>query len=124
MAMPMQFFSNFDNDDDDDAGCSGEQVYGFGAGKRGQLGISKKIQTVNLPILSSELEAAEIVGIAAGGDHSAALSSEHQIFFLSILIPPVNLYLGIILRRFVYKPCYETPFYWYYFGRGRCAILC
>uniref|UniRef100_A0A9I9D2L0 RCC1-like domain-containing protein n=1 Tax=Cucumis melo TaxID=3656 RepID=A0A9I9D2L0_CUCME len=74
------FFSNFDNDDDDDAGCSGEQVYGFGAGKRGQLGISKKIQTVNLPILSSELEAAEIVGIAAGGDHSAALSTEGHLY--------------------------------------------
>ncbi|TYK15538.1 ultraviolet-B receptor UVR8 isoform X2 [Cucumis melo var. makuwa] len=61
-------------------GCSGEQVYGFGAGKRGQLGISKKIQTVNLPILSSELEAAEIVGIAAGGDHSAALSTEGHLY--------------------------------------------
>ena len=86
MAISMQFISNFDNDDDDDddAGSSGEQVYGFGAGKRGQLGISKKIQTVNLPILSSNLEAAEIVGIAAGGDHSAALSGEHQTFFVYI----------------------------------------
>ncbi|XP_031742189.1 ultraviolet-B receptor UVR8 isoform X3 [Cucumis sativus] len=62
------------------SGSSGEQVYGFGAGKRGQLGISKKIQTVNLPILSSNLEAAEIVGIAAGGDHSAALSAEGHLY--------------------------------------------
>ncbi|XP_038892021.1 ultraviolet-B receptor UVR8 isoform X2 [Benincasa hispida] len=61
-------------------GCSGDQVYGFGAGKRGQLGISKKIQTINLPILSSDLEAAEIVGIAAGGDHSAALSSDGHLY--------------------------------------------
>lgn len=61
---------------DDDAGSSGVQVYGFGAGKRGQLGISKKTQSTNLPVLSLGLEAAEIVGIAAAGDHSAALSSE------------------------------------------------
>lgn len=85
----MQSISKFD---DDDAVCSGNQVYGFGAGKRGQLGISKKIQTINLPVLCSELEAAEIGGIAAGGDHSAALSSElHRIFFVSIWIHPVNL---------------------------------
>lgn len=85
--MTMQSISKYD--DDDDAGCSGNQVYGFGAGKRGQLGISRKIQSINLPILSSDLEAAEIVGIAAGGDHSAALSGElHQNFLLSILISP------------------------------------
>lgn len=60
--------------------CSGNQVYGFGAGKRGQLGISKKIQTINLPVLCSELEAAEIGGIAAGGDHSAALSTDGRLY--------------------------------------------
>ncbi|XP_022944971.1 ultraviolet-B receptor UVR8 isoform X2 [Cucurbita moschata] len=62
------------------SGCCGAQVYGFGAGKRGQLGISNKIQSVNLPVLSSELEAAEIVGIAAAGDHSAALSTDGRLF--------------------------------------------
>ncbi|XP_023542275.1 ultraviolet-B receptor UVR8 isoform X1 [Cucurbita pepo subsp. pepo] len=61
-------------------GCCGAQVYGFGAGKRGQLGISNKIQSVNLPVLSSALEAAEIVGIAAAGDHSAALSTDGRLF--------------------------------------------
>ncbi|XP_022151092.1 ultraviolet-B receptor UVR8 isoform X2 [Momordica charantia] len=65
---------------DDDAGSSGVQVYGFGAGKRGQLGISKKTQSTNLPVLSLGLEAAEIVGIAAAGDHSAALSTDGRLY--------------------------------------------
>ncbi|GMN41766.1 hypothetical protein TIFTF001_010991, partial [Ficus carica] len=56
-------------------GDSGDRVYAFGSGKRGQLGISTdKISTVNLPKVTCGLEGAKIASIAANGDHSAALS--------------------------------------------------
>ena len=56
------------------------------------MGISNKIQSVNLPVLSSALEAAEIVGIAAAGDHSAALSSKLHLQSLlrTFCLTPVN----------------------------------
>jgi len=63
--------------DFDDAGCLSNQVYGFGSGKRGQLGVSKdKIKSINLPKVISGFEDEEIVGISANGDHSAALSGK------------------------------------------------
>lgn len=66
------FFSFFNYAD-----CPLNQVYGFGSGKRGQLGVSKdKIKSINLPQVISSFEDAEIVQIAANGDHSAALSGE------------------------------------------------
>uniref|UniRef100_M4E7A9 RCC1-like domain-containing protein n=1 Tax=Brassica campestris TaxID=3711 RepID=M4E7A9_BRACM len=61
---------------------AGNQVCGFGSGKRGQLGFSsdKTKSLVNLPCLVSGLEDVEIVRIAANGDHSAAISANGQMF--------------------------------------------
>ncbi|KAK7274714.1 hypothetical protein RIF29_15811 [Crotalaria pallida] len=57
------------------------QVYGFGSGKRGQLGVSKdKIKSINLPQVMSGLEDVEIAQIAANGDHSAALSVDGHLY--------------------------------------------
>ncbi|CAK8536834.1 unnamed protein product [Lathyrus sativus] len=65
----------------DDAGCLSSQVYGFGSGKRGQLGFSKdKIKFINLPKVVSGFEDVDIVGIAANGDHSAALSVDGNLY--------------------------------------------
>lgn len=68
--------------DKPDADCLGNQVYGFGSGKRGQLGVSKdRIRSVSLPQVTIGLDGIEIVGISANGDRSAALSGEStQIF--------------------------------------------
>ncbi|XP_019433360.1 PREDICTED: ultraviolet-B receptor UVR8 [Lupinus angustifolius] len=60
---------------------SQNQVYGFGSGKRGQLGVSKdKIKSINLPQVISAFEDAEIVQIAANGDHSASLSVDGHLY--------------------------------------------
>ncbi|KAG2269261.1 hypothetical protein Bca52824_063816 [Brassica carinata] len=61
---------------------AGNQVCGFGSGKRGQLGFSSdKTKTlINLPCLVSGLEDVEIVRIAANGDHSAAITANGQMF--------------------------------------------
>ncbi|KAF7809182.1 ultraviolet-B receptor UVR8 isoform X1 [Senna tora] len=57
------------------------QVYGFGFGKRGQLGISKeKLKSVNIPEVLSGFEDKEIVEIAANGDHSAAVSVDGHLY--------------------------------------------
>lgn len=56
-------------------GFSGGTVYGFGSGKRGQLGVSMdNTRSVSLPQATVGLEGIEIVSIDAKGDHSAALS--------------------------------------------------
>ncbi|XP_031247413.1 ultraviolet-B receptor UVR8 [Pistacia vera] len=61
--------------------CLGNQVYGFGSGKRGQLGISKdKIRSVSLPQVTNGFEDVEIVGISANGDHSASLSANGHLY--------------------------------------------
>ncbi|KAJ0095166.1 hypothetical protein Patl1_16313 [Pistacia atlantica] len=61
--------------------CLGNQVYGFGSGKRGQLGISKdKIRLVSLPQVTNGFEDVEIVGISANGDHSASLSANGHLY--------------------------------------------
>ena len=74
--------SSFNKYDKPDADCLGNQVYGFGSGKRGQLGVSKdRIRSVSLPQVTIGLDGIEIVGISANGDRSAALSGEStQIF--------------------------------------------
>lgn len=54
-----------------------EQVYGFGSGKRGQLGISnEKVKSINLPQSVFGLNEVNVSSISANGDHSAALSCE------------------------------------------------
>ncbi|KAH9773695.1 hypothetical protein KPL71_013401 [Citrus sinensis] len=61
--------------------CLGNQVYGFGSGKRGQLGVSKdRIRSVSLPQVTIGLHDIEIVGISANGDRSAALSAEGHLY--------------------------------------------
>ncbi|KAI4328375.1 hypothetical protein L6164_020732 [Bauhinia variegata] len=61
--------------------CSLNQVYGFGSGKRGQLGVSKdRIKSINLPQVVSGFEDVKIVEIAANGDHSAALSVDGHLY--------------------------------------------
>ncbi|MED6206697.1 hypothetical protein PIB30_029310 [Stylosanthes scabra] len=61
--------------------CSSNQVYCFGSGKRGQLGVSKdRIKSINLPEVVSGFEDVEIVYIAANGDHSAAISVDGNLY--------------------------------------------
>ncbi|KAJ6688482.1 hypothetical protein OIU74_017067 [Salix koriyanagi] len=58
----------------------GKQVFGFGSGKRGQLGISRdKIKYVNISQVTRGLEDVQIVSISANGDHSAAISADAAI---------------------------------------------
>ncbi|XP_027361319.1 ultraviolet-B receptor UVR8 isoform X2 [Abrus precatorius] len=57
------------------------KVYGFGSGKRGQLGVSKdRIKSVNVPKVVSGFTDVKIVEIAANGDHSAAVSVDGHIY--------------------------------------------
>ncbi|CDP00277.1 unnamed protein product [Coffea canephora] len=59
----------------------GQQVHGFGFGKRGQLGISnERLQSVSLPQTSLGLNDVKIVSVYANGDHSAALCAEGQLY--------------------------------------------
>ncbi|KAF5443253.1 hypothetical protein F2P56_035825 [Juglans regia] len=59
----------------------GSQVYAFGSGKRGQLGISmNRIKSVSLPEITHGLEDVKIISIAASGDHSAALSVDGHLY--------------------------------------------
>ncbi|KAG5087782.1 hypothetical protein AAZX31_01G039700 [Glycine max] len=61
--------------------CTGNQVYGFGSGKRGQLGVSNdRVKSVNVPKVVSGFEGVEIAGIAANGDHSAAVSVDGHVY--------------------------------------------
>ncbi|KAI3943335.1 hypothetical protein MKW92_038905 [Papaver armeniacum] len=63
-------------------GQSGAQIYGFGSGKRGQLGVSiNRIKIVsNLPQAVKGLEKVEIRNIYANGDHSAAASADGHVY--------------------------------------------
>ncbi|XP_021731124.1 ultraviolet-B receptor UVR8 isoform X1 [Chenopodium quinoa] len=62
-------------------GNLGDKVYGFGSGKRGQLGVSEdKIKSVSFPKTCSGLEHAEVVAILANGDQSAALSGSGRLY--------------------------------------------
>ncbi|VFQ66720.1 unnamed protein product [Cuscuta campestris] len=55
-------------------GNMGNRVYGFGSGKRGQLGISDgKVRSVAVPQVTLGLENLSINIIFANGDHSAAI---------------------------------------------------
>ncbi|CAK9137071.1 unnamed protein product [Ilex paraguariensis] len=62
-------------------GHLGDHVYGFGSGKRGQLGTSNdKIRSSSVPQITLGLEDVKIVSIRANGDHSAALSANGQLY--------------------------------------------
>lgn len=58
----------------------GDQVYGFGSGKRGQLGIFNKVKFVNLPQSVDGLKEVNVSSITANGDHSAALSDNGHLY--------------------------------------------
>ncbi|RDY05215.1 Ultraviolet-B receptor UVR8, partial [Mucuna pruriens] len=61
--------------------CLENQVYGFGSGKRGQLGVNNdRIKSVNIPKVVSAFGGVEIVEIAANGDHSAAVSVDGHVY--------------------------------------------
>ncbi|KAG8663251.1 ultraviolet-B receptor UVR8 isoform X2 [Manihot esculenta] len=60
--------------------CAGKQIYGFGSGKRGQLGISRdKVKSICVPQVVHGVEDIEIISICANGDHSAALSVDGKL---------------------------------------------
>ncbi|CAN1151391.1 Ultraviolet-B receptor UVR8 [Linum perenne] len=59
-------------------GGVGNQVYGFGSGKRGQLGVS--VKSASLPRVASGFEDVEVASISANGDHSAALSADGKLY--------------------------------------------
>ncbi|XP_022733837.1 ultraviolet-B receptor UVR8 isoform X2 [Durio zibethinus] len=60
---------------------SGNQLFGFGSGRRGQLGISiDRIKSVNTPQVTCGFEVVKIISISANGDHSAALSADGQLY--------------------------------------------
>lgn len=62
-------------------GGSGDEVYGFGSGKRGQLGISKdKIKSIGLPERIYGFEGVTITSIIASGDQSAAVSADGHLY--------------------------------------------
>ncbi|KAL9246424.1 hypothetical protein vseg_019960 [Gypsophila vaccaria] len=62
-------------------GDFGDQLYGFGSNKRGQLGVSKeKIRSVNVPQPCIGFESALLVTVIANGDHSAAISADGHLF--------------------------------------------
>ncbi|XP_010652539.1 ultraviolet-B receptor UVR8 isoform X2 [Vitis vinifera] len=62
-------------------GLSGDQVYGFGSGKRGQLGVSMdNTRSISVPQATVGLEGVEIISIDANGDHSAALSANGHLY--------------------------------------------
>ncbi|KAG9134463.1 hypothetical protein Leryth_019926 [Lithospermum erythrorhizon] len=59
----------------------GDQVFGFGSGKRGQLGISNDIvKSVCVPHKTLGLEDVNSMNIIANGDHSAALCSRKHLY--------------------------------------------
>ncbi|KAK2990790.1 hypothetical protein RJ640_012691 [Escallonia rubra] len=58
-----------------------DHVYGFGSGKRGQLGTSRdRIQSISLPQITLGLEDNKIASISANGDHSSALSADGHLY--------------------------------------------
>ncbi|XP_068643656.1 ultraviolet-B receptor UVR8 [Aristolochia californica] len=63
-------------------GPSNVSVYGFGLGRRGQIGLStdKTRRSFNVPQVISGFEECEIVSIHANGDHSAALCDNGYLY--------------------------------------------
>nr|GMD16954.1 ultraviolet-B receptor UVR8 isoform X1 [Ipomoea batatas] len=62
-------------------GDLGDRVFGFGSGKRGQLGISDdKVKSVAIPQVTLGLENLKISAIIANGDHSAAICADGNLY--------------------------------------------
>ncbi|KAB2084499.1 hypothetical protein ES319_A05G338100v1 [Gossypium barbadense] len=60
---------------------SGNLLYGFGSGKRGQLGISiDRIKSVNAPEIIRGFDDVQIITITANADHNAALSADGELY--------------------------------------------
>ncbi|KAK9107771.1 hypothetical protein Syun_023782 [Stephania yunnanensis] len=59
-------------------------VYGFGSGKRGQLGVSKdKVGGLfNVPQLTLGLDGLDVTAVFANGDHSAVLTGDIAVVFM------------------------------------------
>ncbi|PHT34011.1 hypothetical protein CQW23_25811 [Capsicum baccatum] len=67
-------------------------IYGFGSGKRGQLGISDdKHKSVSTPQVTLGFENVKIRSVTANGDHSAAISSK---FLSAPLYNPIQMIAG------------------------------
>ncbi|CAH9087451.1 unnamed protein product [Cuscuta epithymum] len=63
------------------SGNMGSRVYGFGSGKRGQLGISDdKVKSVSVPLVTLGLENLRINSIIANGDHSGAICTDGHFY--------------------------------------------
>ncbi|KAL9664449.1 hypothetical protein QQ045_019850 [Rhodiola kirilowii] len=59
----------------------GDKLYAFGSGRRGQLGVSdEKLKSVNEPRATLGLEGVQISRLCACGDHSAALSTDGELY--------------------------------------------
>lgn len=62
-------------------GDAEDVIYGFGSGKRGQLGISDdKQKSVSTPQVTLGFENVKIGSITANGDHSAAISGNGNLY--------------------------------------------
>ncbi|CAN4124399.1 unnamed protein product [Withania somnifera] len=62
-------------------GDTEDLIYGFGSGKRGQLGISDdKQKSVSMPQVALGFENVKIRSITASGDHSAAISVNGHLY--------------------------------------------
>ncbi|KAJ0982847.1 hypothetical protein J5N97_011102 [Dioscorea zingiberensis] len=63
-------------------GSSGDSVYGFGAGRHGQIGKpgDATSRSNNFPVVVPGLENCSIAHICANGDHSAALTTNGQLY--------------------------------------------
>ncbi|KAH7661934.1 Regulator of chromosome condensation 1/beta-lactamase-inhibitor protein II [Dioscorea alata] len=62
-----------------DASSSGDLVYGFGAGRHGQIG-KPATRSSYLPVVVPGLENCSIADVCANGDQSAALASNGQLY--------------------------------------------
>ncbi|KAL8161536.1 hypothetical protein V2J09_013025 [Rumex salicifolius] len=62
-------------------GSSEDRIYGFGSGKRGQLGVSnEKIRSQGIPHLCLGLEGNKVLSVWANGDHSSAISANGKLY--------------------------------------------
>lgn len=60
-------------------------MYTWGQGLQGQTANEKKVDT-NIPHLIDSLKEYRIVGIAAGGSHSAVVDNKGHVFMVCLMI--------------------------------------